>query len=92
MAYFLLPPNGEESFNTFLCPDPDPDPDHLRGGPSHGYNTSCVKKSSQSERQFLSYASGQRYRQRDPNALPLHSSAGARTMKMLFNKANCDMV
>ena len=36
MAYFLLPPNGEESFNTFLCPDPDPDPDHLRGGSIHG--------------------------------------------------------
>ena len=23
-----------------------PDPDHLRGGPSHGYNTSCVKNKS----------------------------------------------
>ena len=23
---------------------PDPDPDHLRGGPNHGENTSCVKK------------------------------------------------
>ena len=26
-----------------------PDPDHLRGGSRHGCNTSCVKKSSQSE-------------------------------------------
>ena len=50
MAYFLLPPNGEESFNTFLCPDSDPDSHHLKGGPSHGYNTSCVKQPSQSER------------------------------------------
>ena len=23
---------------------PDPNPDHLRGGPGHGYTTSCVKK------------------------------------------------
>ena len=34
--------NGEESLNKFLSPDPDPD--HLRGGPSHGYNTSCLKR------------------------------------------------
>ena len=49
MAYFVLSPNGEESIkNKFSSPDPDPDPDHLRGGPSDGYTTSCVKKSSQS--------------------------------------------
>ena len=36
--------------NNFLSPDPVRDPDHPRGGPSNGpYNTSCVKKSSQSE-------------------------------------------
>ena len=45
---FCLSPNGEES----LSPDPDPDLDRLRGGPGHGLNTSCVKKSSQSE-QYL---------------------------------------
>ena len=33
--------NGEESFTEILSPDPDPD--HLRGGPSYGDNTSCVK-------------------------------------------------
>ena len=38
----VLSPNGEESLelNKLLSPDPD----HLRGGPSHGHNTSCVKK------------------------------------------------
>ena len=49
MAYFVLPPNDEESF---VRSDPDPDPDHLRRGPSHGHNT-CVKKSSQSEQFYL---------------------------------------
>ena len=49
MAYLVLSPNGEESFNKFLSPDPAPDQDHVRRGPSHGYNTSCVQKSSQSE-------------------------------------------
>ena len=34
----------------------DSDPGHLRGGPSHGHNTYYVKKSSQSEQWFLSYA------------------------------------
>ena len=39
---------SKESFNKFLSPAPVPDPGHLRGGPSHAYNTSCacVKKSS----------------------------------------------
>ena len=46
MEYFGLSPYGEESLNEFLSPDPDPDTDHLRGGPSHGCNTSCVKQSS----------------------------------------------
>ena len=37
--------------NNFLSPDPVLDPDYTGGGPSNGpYNTSCVKKSSQSER------------------------------------------
>ena len=44
MAYFVPSRNGEESFNQSLSPDPD----HPRGGPNHGHNTSCVKKSSQS--------------------------------------------
>ena len=44
MAYSVVSPNGEESLNKFLSPDPD----HIRGGPSHGDDTSCIKKSSQS--------------------------------------------
>ena len=47
MSYLVLSRNGDESFNNFLSPDPDSD--HLRGGPNHWYNTSCVEKSSQSE-------------------------------------------
>ena len=47
MAYFVLSRNGGESFNKLLSLDPDTD--HLRGGSSHGDNTSCVKKSTQSE-------------------------------------------
>ena len=35
MSYFVLSPNGEESINKFLSPDPDPDSDHLRLGLSH---------------------------------------------------------
>ena len=49
----VLSRTGEESFNKFLSPDLDTNPDHLRGGPSHGDNTSSLKKSSDS---FLSYA------------------------------------
>ena len=64
MAYFILSPDGEESLNIFLSPDPDPD--RLRGGPSHGHNTSCVNKSSQLDRSFLSHASGQTYRHAFP--------------------------
>ena len=44
MAFVLLSPTGEESLNNFLSPDQDLDADHLRGGPSHGHNTSCVNK------------------------------------------------
>ena len=55
MAYFVIHPNGEESLGTFLSPDPS----HLGGVPIHGYNTSGVKKSSQTEKYFLSYASRQ---------------------------------
>ena len=55
MGYFVLSPNGKESFNTFLSPDLDPY--HLREEPSTGILLR-VKKSSQSERQ-LSCASGQ---------------------------------
>ena len=43
MAYFVLTPNGEESLNKLLSPDPDPD--HLRGGQNYVYITSCLKKS-----------------------------------------------
>ena len=43
VEYFVSSPNGEESLNKFMSPDPDSDLDHLGGGPSHGYNTSCVK-------------------------------------------------
>ena len=42
MAYCVLSRNAEECFNYFLSPDPDPA--HIRGGLSHGYNTSCVTK------------------------------------------------
>ena len=49
MSYFVVSPNGEKFLNKLLSPDPDWDPDHLRGGRSHGYNTSCVKESSKSE-------------------------------------------
>ena len=42
MAYFVLSPNGEESLNTFLNPDPVRDPGHLRGGPGNGNNTSVI--------------------------------------------------
>ena len=49
MAYFVLSRSAEEFLNTFLSPDLD----DLRGGPSHGYNTSCLKKSNQSEQKVL---------------------------------------
>ena len=52
MAYFDGIFSGEEFLNKLLNPDADPDPDHLRGGQSHSYNTSCVKKSSQSKQVF----------------------------------------
>ena len=52
MAYFVISLDGEESLNKLLSSDQDPDPDHLRGGASNGYNTFCVKKSSQSEQKF----------------------------------------
>ena len=45
MEYFVLSRHGKESLSTFLSPDLDPDPDHLRGGPTHGENISCIKKS-----------------------------------------------
>ena len=61
MAYFVLSPNGEESLNKLLGPDLDSDTDHLRWGPSHGYNTCCRKKSKSVRAKFLSYASRQTY-------------------------------
>ena len=45
MEYFVLSRNGEEFLNKFLSPDPD----DLRRELSHGYNTYCVYKSSQSD-------------------------------------------
>ena len=84
MAYFdgtFCPRYGEESLNKFSSPDPGPDPDHPRGGPSHGYNTSCVKTSSQSEQHLLNYASGQT----DTNALLSHYSAGVRVLKNILH-------
>ena len=45
MTYFVL--SGEEFLNRFLSSDPVHD--RLRDGPSHGYNTPCLKISSQSE-------------------------------------------
>ena len=49
MAYFVQSRNDEASLNKFSSKDSGPDPDNLRGGPSHWYDTSRVKKSSQSE-------------------------------------------
>ena len=43
MACVVLSRNCEESFSTFSSPDSDPDLDRLRGGPSHGHITYCVK-------------------------------------------------
>ena len=47
MAYFVLSPNGEESFGkSFLSPDLESNLDDVRGGPIHGDyadNTSFVK-------------------------------------------------
>ena len=42
IAYFILSRIGEESLKKSLSPVPDLDPDDVRGGPSHGYNKSCV--------------------------------------------------
>ena len=46
---FLSSRNGEDYFNKLLSPYLDHNPHHLRVGPSHWYNASCVKTSSQSE-------------------------------------------
>ena len=72
MAYFLLSRNGEESFNKFLSPDPD----HFRGGPSYGDNISCVKIMSIGA--IVTDPDIHIDRQTDTNALPSHSSTGAR--------------
>ena len=73
----FLSPNGEKSLNIFSSPDPDRDPDDLRGGPSHGYNTSWVTKSSKSEQCFwVMHPDRQIDKQTYPNALPLHSFLG----------------
>ena len=50
MAYFVLYRNGEDSLKNELL---SPDPDHLRGGPSYMYNTSCVKNQVSSHESFL---------------------------------------
>ena len=42
MTYFVISPKGDESLNSLLRPDPG----DIRGGPSHGYNASCGKKSN----------------------------------------------
>ena len=65
MAYFdgIFCPIVEESLNKFLSPDPDPNPDHLSGGPSHGYNTSCVKKIKSIVAIVFEFALGQTDRQ-----------------------------
>ena len=38
VAYSVLSPDGEESFNKLSSPDPD----HIRGGPNHGYRVLLV--------------------------------------------------
>ena len=65
MSYLVVYCNGEESFNIFLRTDPDPD--HLRGGPSHGYNVSCVKSQVNLSNSF-SYAHRQTNRPKPPGA------------------------
>ena len=81
MAHFVLSPNGEESLNQFLSPDPDPHPDHLRGGPSHGHNTNGVTKIKSIGAivfELRIRKDVQTYIQTDTNALPSHSSPGER--------------
>ena len=76
MTYLVVSRNGEESFYKFVTPDQDPNPDHLREGPSHGHNTSCVKIKSVNAIVFESLARTDK--QTDPNALHSHSSPGPR--------------
>ena len=82
MAYFVQPPNSEESFNKFLSPDPD----HPKGGPSHGYNTSCVKKTKSIGAivfELRVRTDKHTDRQIDPNASPSQSSPEARVIIMM---------
>ena len=74
VAYFDVSRNRDESFNKFLSPDPDPNPDHLRGGPSHGDNTSCVKNQVNRGTSFelCVLIDKQTDRETYPNALPSH--------------------
>ena len=82
MAYFVLSRNGEESFNTFLSPNPNPDPDHLRGGPSRGYNTFCLKyQVIKSCGAIVFELRARADKQTDPNSLPSHSFPEARVIK-----------
>ena len=75
MAYFVLSPNGEETLNTFLSPDPDPNTDHPREGPSDEHNTSCVKNQVNRCNSFSLRA------RTDTHAVRSQSSLGARVMK-----------
>ena len=78
MAYSVLSRKCEESFNKLLGTDADPDPAHLGGGPSHGYNTSCVKNEvNRSDSSWVTHPDRQTDRQTDPDS---HSSVGARVM------------
>ena len=77
MSYLVLSRNGEESCDQFL----NPDPDHLRGRPNHGYIPSCVNilcKQIKTIGAIVFELRARTDKQTDPNALPSHSSPGAR--------------
>ena len=76
MVYSVLPRNGEESVIELLSSDPD----SLRGGPSHGYTTSCVVKNN-SIGAVVFKLRARTDRKTDPNTLPSHSSPGARVKR-----------
>ena len=68
MSYLVQSHNGEGLFNKFLSPDLD----HLRGGSSHGFIPSCVKKIKSIRAIVFELRAQINEQPKDPNALPLH--------------------